>query len=56
MKCKGCGKNIMHYHELIINIKSDNYGNEDKRDFWHGDCYVKMVLKEYGDLNDGDKK
>ncbi len=37
----------MHYHELIINVKSDNYGNEDKTDFWHADCYAEMIIKDY---------
>jgi hypothetical protein len=45
MKCKGCGHKILDYHEMIIDINSpDNLGNAS---FWHGDCFVKIILKEY---------
>jgi hypothetical protein len=51
MKCKGCRHKILDYHEMIIDINSfDNLGGAN---FWHGDCFVKMILKEY---KDGDVK
>lgn len=45
MKCKGCGHKILDYHEMIIDIQPSE--NRQGADFWHGDCYVKMVLREY---------
>jgi hypothetical protein len=45
MKCKGCGHKILDYHEMIIDIQPSE--NRQGADFWHADCYVKMILKEY---------
>ena len=51
MMCKGCRHKILDYHEMIIDINSFN--NLGGANFWHGDCFVKMILKEY---KDGDVK
>ena len=47
MKCKGCGHKILDYHEMIIDIQPRENGEEVN--FWHGDCYVNMILNEYRD-------
>ena len=45
MKCKGCGHKILDYHEMIIDVQPIE--NRRGADFWHGDCFSKMILNAY---------
>jgi hypothetical protein len=44
MKCKGCKNEILSYHELIIQIIP--YSDGDEVNFWHGDCFAKLISGE----------
>ena len=45
MKCKGCRHKILDYHEMIIDVQPLN--NPNSAYFWHVDCFIKMVFREY---------